>query len=32
MYGEESKFHELADKLSKIEGVEVQKMVFGHPD
>ena len=32
MYGEESKFHELADRLSKIDGVEVQQMVFEHPN
>jgi hypothetical protein len=32
MYGDESKSHELADRLAKIEGVEVQKMVFDHPD
>lgn len=31
MYGEEATCHELADKLSAIEGVEVQKMVFEHP-
>ncbi|MFW5864244.1 MAG: hypothetical protein ACOCVT_02220 [bacterium] len=31
MVGEENKCHELADKLSAIEGVEVQKMVFDHP-
>jgi hypothetical protein len=30
MFGDESKFGELADKLSKIEGVEVQKMEFDH--
>ena len=32
MFGEESKCFELADKLAKIDGVEVQKMVFDHPD
>ena len=32
MYGDESKSQELAAKLGKIEGVEVQQMVFGHPD
>ncbi len=30
MYGDESKSHELADRLAKIEGVEVQQMVFEH--
>ena len=32
MYGDESKSRELADRLAKIEGVEVQNMVFDHPD
>lgn len=31
MYGEETTCLELADKLSEIEGVDVQKMVFEHP-
>ncbi len=31
MYGDEATCHELADKLSEIEGVDVQKMVFDHP-
>jgi hypothetical protein len=30
MYGDESKSGELVERLSKIEGVEVQKMVFSH--
>lgn len=29
--GDESKFHELADKLNDIEGVETKTMVFDHP-
>ena len=32
MYGDESKYSALAERLAKIEGVEVQKMVFAHPD
>jgi hypothetical protein len=31
MYGDPARSEELADKLNAIEGVEVQKMVFGHP-
>ena len=31
MAGEESKCHEMADKLNAVEGVEVQKMIFDHP-
>ena len=30
MYGDEAVCNELADKLNAIEGVEVQKMLFGH--
>ncbi len=30
MYGEDKVCNELADKLSKVEGVEVQRMVFTH--
>jgi len=30
MYGDEFVCDELADKLTTIEGIEVQKMVFGH--
>jgi len=30
MYGDEAICFELADKLAAIEGIEVQKMVFGH--
>ena len=30
MYGDESKSKELAERLAKIEGVEVQQMVFEH--
>ena len=32
MYGDEAVCNEMADKLSKIDGVEVQKMVFAHAD
>jgi len=32
MYGEESKSRELTDRLAKIEGVEVQQMVFEHSE
>ena len=32
MYGDESKSRELVDRLAKIEGVEVQQMVFEHPN
>ena len=32
MYGDESKSQELAERLAKIEGVEVQKIVFDHPN
>ena len=32
MFGDESKSQGLADRLSKIEGVEVQQMIFDHPD
>ncbi|NLX98834.1 MAG: hypothetical protein GXY83_21970 [Rhodopirellula sp.] len=31
MYGDEATCHEMADKLAKIEGVDVQKMIFDHP-
>lgn len=30
MHGEDKICIELADKLSKVEGVEVQKMIFSH--
>lgn len=30
MAGDEAKCHELADRLSKMEGIEVQKMIFAH--
>jgi hypothetical protein len=30
MFGDESKFQGLADRLAKIDGVEVQQMVFEH--
>ena len=30
MYGEDAVCFELAEKLSQIEGIEVQKMVFTH--
>jgi len=30
MYGEDAVCFELADKLAAVEGVEVQRMVFGH--
>ena len=29
--GAESEYHEFARKLSEIEGVEIQEMVFDHP-
>lgn len=32
MFGDEAKCNELASKLSAIEGVEVQKMIFEHDD
>jgi hypothetical protein len=32
MFGDEPRCHELASKLAGMEGVEVQKMVFGHAD
>jgi hypothetical protein len=32
MFGDEPTCHELASKLSAMEGVEVQKMVFDHED
>ncbi len=32
MYGDEATCYEMADKLSKLNGVEVQKMVFEHPE
>ena len=32
MYGDEAICYELAEKLSAMEGVEVQKMVFEHPE
>lgn len=31
MFGDERVCNELADKLSAVEGVEVQKMLFEHP-
>jgi hypothetical protein len=31
MCGDEGRCFELADRLAALEGVEVQKMVFGHP-
>jgi hypothetical protein len=31
MVGDERKSAKLADELAKIEGVEVQKMIFDHP-
>jgi hypothetical protein len=31
MCGDEKTCNQLADKLGKVEGVEVQKMVFSHP-
>jgi hypothetical protein len=31
MFGEEAHCLSLADKLNKIDGVEVQRMVFAHP-
>ncbi len=31
MFGDETKCLELADKLNALEGVEVQRMLFGHP-
>jgi len=30
MVGDPAKYAELADTLNKFEGVEVQKMIFGH--
>lgn len=30
MVGEQAKYLELADRLNALDGVEVQKMVFGH--
>jgi len=30
MFGDEARCHDLASKLGAVEGVEVQKMVFGH--
>jgi hypothetical protein len=32
MYGDEARCHELAATLSAMPGVEVQKMIFDHPD
>jgi hypothetical protein len=32
MYGDEAVCNEMADKLSRLDGVEVQKMVFAHAD
>ncbi len=32
MFGDEATCHELADKLNALEGVEVQKMIFRHPE
>ncbi|MCL4190598.1 MAG: hypothetical protein KJZ87_02545 [Thermoguttaceae bacterium] len=32
MFGDEAKCQELFDKLAAIEGVDVQKMVFEHPE
>ena len=31
MFGDENVCQELFDKVSKLEGVDVQKMVFDHP-
>lgn len=31
MYGDEAQCLSLAGKLNKIEGVEAQEMIFGHP-
>jgi len=30
LVGDEAKCHSLADQLGSIEGIDVQKMVFGH--
>ncbi len=32
MFGDEAVSNELAQKLSRLEGVEVQRMVFSHAD
>ena len=32
MFGDEPACQEMVDRLTAIEGVEVQKMVFAHPD
>lgn len=32
MYGDEATCLQLADRLAQIEGVEVQKMLFDHPE
>ncbi len=31
LFGDDAVCNEMAAKLSRIEGVDVQKMVFGHP-
>jgi len=31
LYGDEARCLELGDKLNAVHGVEVQRMVFGHP-
>ncbi|NLX05950.1 MAG: hypothetical protein GXY33_12495 [Phycisphaerae bacterium] len=31
MFGDEAKCQELFEKLNAVEGVEVKKIVFGHP-
>jgi len=31
MFGDEATCHQLAERLSAIEGVEVQEMIFDHP-
>ncbi len=31
MFGDEVECNALAEKLSRLEGVEVQKMIFSHP-
>ena len=32
MFGDEATCHEMADKLSAVDGVEVQKMIFEHDE
>jgi hypothetical protein len=31
LVGDETRCLEMADKVAKVEGIEVQRMVFGHP-